>query len=102
MPLFCWFVVLVAGNAVYIPLAEEPGLVKRFGDEYLAYKRNVPRSIPRMRGWEGPVGPGSARKGKWDRVHFAHYGRRNVPCPIFRSVKHGAAGRDNHVPIRRK
>jgi hypothetical protein len=37
-------------NTVYIPLAEEPGLVKRFGEEYLAYMRNVPRWIPRARG----------------------------------------------------
>jgi len=51
LPLFCWFVVFVVGNAVYIPLAEEPGLVKRFGDDYLTYKRNVPRWIPRVRGW---------------------------------------------------
>jgi protein-S-isoprenylcysteine O-methyltransferase Ste14 len=51
LPLFVWFAVFVLGNAVYIPLAEEPGLVKRFGDDYLAYKQNVPRWIPRLRGW---------------------------------------------------
>ena len=52
LPLFCWFILFVIGNAVYIPLGEEPGLVKRFGDEYLAYKKNVPRWIPRVRGWQ--------------------------------------------------
>jgi protein-S-isoprenylcysteine O-methyltransferase Ste14 len=51
LPLLGWFVVFVAANAVYIPLAEEPGLVKRFGDEYLSYKQNVPRWVPRLRGW---------------------------------------------------
>jgi protein-S-isoprenylcysteine O-methyltransferase Ste14 len=53
VPLFCWFAFGVAVNMVYIPLAEEPGLVKRFGADYLAYKQNVPRWIPRMRAWNG-------------------------------------------------
>jgi hypothetical protein len=39
-------------------LLEEPGLVKRFGADYLAYKQNVPRWIPRSRGWE-PVRSGT-------------------------------------------
>jgi protein-S-isoprenylcysteine O-methyltransferase Ste14 len=49
--------ILVAGaiffavNATYIPLVEERGLIERFGDSYLAYKRNVPRWIPRLRPW---------------------------------------------------
>jgi protein-S-isoprenylcysteine O-methyltransferase Ste14 len=52
-PLFCWFAFCVALNMVYIPIAEEPGLVKRFGADYLAYKQNVPRWIPKMRAWKG-------------------------------------------------
>jgi protein-S-isoprenylcysteine O-methyltransferase Ste14 len=52
LPLLGWFLVFVVGNAVYIPLVEEPGLVKRFGDDYLAYKQNVPRWIPRLRPWD--------------------------------------------------
>jgi protein-S-isoprenylcysteine O-methyltransferase Ste14 len=51
--LFCWFVVFIIANTVYIPLAEEPGLVKRFGEEYEVYRRNVPRWVPRLRPWEG-------------------------------------------------
>lgn len=51
LPLACWFLVFVAGNALYIPLAEEPGLAKRFGDDYEAYRRNVPRWIPRLKPW---------------------------------------------------
>lgn len=43
LPLFVWFVIFVIGNAIYIPLSEEPGLAKRFGDDYLEYKRNVSR-----------------------------------------------------------
>jgi protein-S-isoprenylcysteine O-methyltransferase Ste14 len=58
LPLLCWFAAFVAVNAAYLPLSEEPGLVKRFGDEYLTYQRNVPRWVPRLWPWEahGPVG----------------------------------------------
>ena len=50
---FCWFAFAGVVYAVYIPLSEEPGLVKRFGEEYLTYKQNVPRWIPRLTPWEG-------------------------------------------------
>jgi protein-S-isoprenylcysteine O-methyltransferase Ste14 len=53
VPLFIWFVVFVITNAIYIPLVEEPGLVKRFGEDYLTYKQNVPRWIPRLKAWPG-------------------------------------------------
>ncbi len=52
-PLFCWFLVFVIGNALYLPLVEEPGLVKRFGEEYEVYRRNVPKWIPRLTPWPG-------------------------------------------------
>jgi len=60
LPLLVWFVVGVVVNVVYMPLVEEPGLVKRFGEDYLAYKKNVPRWIPRVREREGPGQAGSA------------------------------------------
>jgi protein-S-isoprenylcysteine O-methyltransferase Ste14 len=53
LPLFVWFVLFVIVNAAYIPVAEEPGLVERFGDDYLAYRQNVPRWIPRLWPWDG-------------------------------------------------
>ena len=53
LPLLVWFMLFVIGNAIYIPQAEEPGLVERFGDDYLAYRRNVPRWIPRVTPWVG-------------------------------------------------
>jgi protein-S-isoprenylcysteine O-methyltransferase Ste14 len=56
LPLLSCFLIVVIVNAIYIPLAEEPGLVKRFGDEYLTYKRNVPRWIPRLKPWEEDTG----------------------------------------------
>ena len=52
LPLSCWFAFAGVVYAVYIPLSEEPGLVKRFGEEYLTYKQNVPRWIPRLTPWE--------------------------------------------------
>lgn len=51
-----WFVTVVAINHVYFLFSEEPGLEKRFGDEYRAYKRTVPRWIPRLRA------PGAPRR----------------------------------------
>jgi protein-S-isoprenylcysteine O-methyltransferase Ste14 len=51
LPLACWFTVFVVVNAIYIPLSEEPGLVQRFGNDYEAYRRNVPRWIPRLKPW---------------------------------------------------
>jgi len=47
-----WFGIFVAANMIYIPFFEEPGLAKRFGDDYRLYKQNVPRWIPRLRPWE--------------------------------------------------
>jgi len=51
-----WLLVIVAAVVVlhlfYIPLSEERGLEKRFGEAYREYKRNVPRWIPRLTPWE--------------------------------------------------
>ena len=49
--LLAWFGFFLALNATYIPLVEEPGLVRRFGEEYLVYRRNVPRWLPRLNPW---------------------------------------------------
>lgn len=49
--LLSWALAFACLNAVYIPLAEEPGLDKRFGRNYANYRRNVPRWIPRRRPW---------------------------------------------------
>ena len=51
LPMFYWFLLFFLGNAIYIPLLEERGLVNRFGSDYLIYKQNVPRWIPRLRPW---------------------------------------------------
>lgn len=53
-----WAVLVFVINTVYFMLSEEPGLEKRFGEEYRDYKRNVPRWIPRLKPWE----PGSGKR----------------------------------------
>lgn len=45
-------VVFFLVNTIYFTKVEEPGLVKRFGDEYREYKKNVPRWIPRKSKWK--------------------------------------------------
>jgi protein-S-isoprenylcysteine O-methyltransferase Ste14 len=45
-------VVFATANAIYMPLSEEPGLRRRFGDDYDAYREQVPRWIPRLSAWE--------------------------------------------------
>lgn len=48
-----WFVVFGAGMHLFICCYEEPGLEKRFGDDYRRYKSQVPRWIPRLKPWGG-------------------------------------------------
>jgi len=43
-------------NTLYFRFSEEPGLEKRFGKEYLEYKRNVPRWMPRVTPWRPQQG----------------------------------------------
>jgi protein-S-isoprenylcysteine O-methyltransferase Ste14 len=51
VPLLDWFGVFFAINAIWMPLVEEPGLVRRFGEDYLRYRHAVPRWIPRRTPW---------------------------------------------------
>ena len=57
-PLLGWFAAVAAVNAVYLPLVEEPGLVRRHGTEYERYREHVPRWLPRLRPWHPPGGVG--------------------------------------------
>jgi protein-S-isoprenylcysteine O-methyltransferase Ste14 len=45
----------VAINAVYLPVVEEPALVRRFGADYERYMDNVRRWFPRLRPWRPPA-----------------------------------------------
>jgi protein-S-isoprenylcysteine O-methyltransferase Ste14 len=51
-PLFRWFLLFFLINAIYIPLYEERGLERRFGEDYRLYRANVPRWVPRLRPWK--------------------------------------------------
>jgi protein-S-isoprenylcysteine O-methyltransferase Ste14 len=46
--IFIWTVIFFIINNIFFVVYEEPELEKRFGNEYLEYKRNVPRWIPRL------------------------------------------------------
>ena len=50
-----WAAVFLVGNSVYFPLVEEPGLRKRFGQDYDRYFENVGRWIPRLTPWHQPA-----------------------------------------------
>ena len=52
VPLLLWFAGVFAVNVLYLPLVEEPGLRKRFGADYDAYRAGVPRWLPRLSPWE--------------------------------------------------
>ena len=49
-----WALLFTLANVIYMPLSEEPGLVDRFGSDYLIYQQNVPRWIPRLHPWDPP------------------------------------------------
>lgn len=49
-----WAIIFTGVNMIYMPLSEEPGLLKRFGDDYRLYKQHVPRWLPRLTSWEQP------------------------------------------------
>lgn len=60
VPHLTWAGLFALINTVYMPLLEEPMLRSRFGAEYDAYARHVPRLIPRARPWRGVDGRGDA------------------------------------------
>ncbi|MFC1489140.1 methyltransferase family protein [Thermodesulfobacteriota bacterium] len=50
-PLFMWTIIFLFGKMLYLPLIEEKELKQRFGEPYVAYIAQVPRWIPRFKGW---------------------------------------------------
>lgn len=60
--LFMWALIFGIGNTFYFRLSEEPGLVRRFGEEYLVYRRNVPMWIPRLKPWIRETGSTKANE----------------------------------------
>ena len=52
--LLAYAAVAGAGMAAFAHWHEEPVLLRRFGDQYAAYRRAVPAWLPRRRPWAGP------------------------------------------------
>ena len=48
-----WAAAFLLINHTYFILSEEPGLERRFGESYQAYRAHVPRWIPRPTPWPG-------------------------------------------------
>ena len=53
-PIFFWLVLFFLLNNIYFPFFEERSLEKRFGSDYLEFKKHVPRWIPRLTPWNPP------------------------------------------------
>jgi protein-S-isoprenylcysteine O-methyltransferase Ste14 len=53
-PLVAWAALFLCGNMIYFPTVEEPSLIRRFGAPYRAYLEQVPRLMPRLKGWDAP------------------------------------------------
>lgn len=50
-PVAIWALTFFVINQTYFLLLEEPGLEHRFGEEYIRYKAEVPRWLPRLTPW---------------------------------------------------
>ncbi len=48
-----WLGIFALINHIYFLMAEEPGLLHRFGGSYEEYRAAVPRWVPRVRPWSG-------------------------------------------------
>lgn len=53
LSLIPYFLFLLFGHHLLFTKYEESDLIKRFGEDYLLYMKNVPRWIPRIKPWEG-------------------------------------------------
>jgi protein-S-isoprenylcysteine O-methyltransferase Ste14 len=51
--IIAWTMIFISVNMAYFSLKEEKDLVKRFGQKYEDYRRNVPAWIPRLTPWKG-------------------------------------------------
>jgi protein-S-isoprenylcysteine O-methyltransferase Ste14 len=51
-PVALWMIIFFACKTAYFLFMEEKELEKRFHKDYLIYKANVPRWIPRLRPWK--------------------------------------------------
>jgi protein-S-isoprenylcysteine O-methyltransferase Ste14 len=54
--IFEWMILFLIINQLYFMVYEEPSLERRFGKEYLEYKRKVRRWIPRLKPYQKEEG----------------------------------------------
>jgi len=54
LPIAIWLATLIVVYTLLFIFVEEPALEKRFGDDYVLYKANVRRWLPRFPGWTAP------------------------------------------------
>ncbi len=54
-PLVGWLLVFFLIHLLYLLRVEEPGLERRYGEDYQTYRAHVPRWIPRPRPWDGTL-----------------------------------------------
>ena len=57
--LLLWFAIFLTLQATAIRFWEEPHLTDRYGSEYVDYRRNVPRWIPRISAWDPTLAAGA-------------------------------------------
>jgi protein-S-isoprenylcysteine O-methyltransferase Ste14 len=57
LPIGGWAAFVFALNHAWFQVYEEPGLRERFGAEFDAYCRHVPRWIPRITPWSPDLEP---------------------------------------------
>jgi protein-S-isoprenylcysteine O-methyltransferase Ste14 len=57
-PLLAYALVVWLTVHLFVVLYEEPTLSRNFGEEYAAFRANVPRWLPRLRGWKGAASVG--------------------------------------------
>ena len=48
-----FFGIFIVTNTIFFIKVEEPYLTRNFGEQYLTYKKNVPRWIPRLTAYKG-------------------------------------------------
>jgi protein-S-isoprenylcysteine O-methyltransferase Ste14 len=49
--LLLWFAIFLTFQLIAVRFWEEPHLAQRYGSDYLIYRQNVPRWIPRVSAW---------------------------------------------------
>lgn len=55
LAILAWALIFFIINTVYFKYSEEPGLTRRFGEEYKIYRTDVPMWLPRLKPWKEQI-----------------------------------------------